>query len=211
MYRARHGKYILEKHVSKKRNSRNFAPKWQGTEGIAKWGRIRTRGIRIAATLVAMLLFIGAGNLFAEERKFTSSTHGDWELLCPKEKDTTTKQPCRLVQQIVNEETKTPILIIAFGYGGNPTSLHAILRLPIGIALPPGISVQIDKNPDSRWQFNHCEPSSCLVMTKISPELRKRLQAGNKANISFHAIGGQKVTVPASLRGITAGLKALER
>ena len=211
MYRAGHGKYILEKHGSKKRNFRNSAPKWQGIEGIAKWGRIRTRGIRIAAAFVTMLLFIGAGNAFGEEGKFTSSTYGDWELLCPKEKDSKIKQPCRLVQQIVNEETKTPILIIAFGYGGNPASLHAILRLPIGIALPPGISIQIDKNPDSKWQFNHCEPSSCLVMTKISPQLRKRLQAGNKANISFHALGGQKVTVPASLRGISAGLKALEK
>nr|VFJ91429.1 MAG: Invasion protein IalB, involved in pathogenesis [Candidatus Kentron sp. H]VFJ92491.1 MAG: Invasion protein IalB, involved in pathogenesis [Candidatus Kentron sp. H]VFJ99273.1 MAG: Invasion protein IalB, involved in pathogenesis [Candidatus Kentron sp. H] len=172
--------------------------------------------VRIAPVLVAVFLSIGllafgAGNVFGEEKAFTSSTHGDWVLRCPKEKDPEKERPCTLTQQVKAEKATSPIVTIVFVHAGNPSALHVILRLPLGVALPPGIGLRIDEGEVSQWRFNHCEPAGCLVTSKVSPELRKKLQAGIKANIGFHTLGGQKVTVPASLRGITAGFNALEK
>lgn len=169
------------------------------------------RGIRAIVALMALSLSIGMGNVFAEEVEFTTSAHGDWVLRCPKDKKAGVENPCTLIQQILPEESKSPIVTILFVRAGNPPGLHAILRLPLGVALPTGVGIQIDKGEVSKWRFNHCEPGGCIAPSKVSAELRKKLQAGNKANISFHAISGKKVTVPASLRGITAGFKALER
>lgn len=176
--------------------------------------KLKMRNIRFATAFVAVSLFIGAGNVFGEEEKeqeFTTSTHGDWVLRCPKEKDPKQEKPCTLMQQIVAEKAKSPVVTVVFVHAGKPSALHAILRLPLGVALPTGMNLQIDEGEESKWRFNHCEPGGCLVTSKVNPELRKRLQAGNKANISFHSLVGQKITVPASLRGITAGLNALEK
>nr|VFJ60393.1 MAG: Invasion protein IalB, involved in pathogenesis [Candidatus Kentron sp. DK] len=166
----------------------------------------------VVAILLALFVSIGAGNVFGEEKKEVSTTpHGDWVLQCPKEKGPKAEKPCALIQQIIADKSKSPIVSIIFLQAGDPASLHTIVRMPLGVALPPGMSLQIDDGEASKWRFNHCEPGGCLVTSKVSPEVRKKLEAGAKANIGFYSIGGQKIVVPASLKGITAGLNALEK
>jgi len=169
--------------------------------------------IRITvAILLALFVSIGAGNALAEEKpEVTTTPHGDWVLQCPKQKDPKAERPCSLVQHHIDEKSKSPVVSIIFGQGGEPVSLHAIVWVPLGVALPLGMSLQIDDAEASKWRFRYCVPRGCLVTSKISPELRKRLEAGAKANIGFYLFNGQKIVVPASLKGITAGLKALEK
>jgi len=173
----------------------------------------------IVATFMAIFLFFGFSNAFGEEKeKVETETYGDWALRCPKGKGVkkgTPKQEdsCVLTQQIMIEKSKSPIVTFVFVYAGKPQTLHAILRAPLGVALPPGLLLQIDedKASSSNWQFNYCEPGGCLAAGRITPQLRKKFQAGKKAQISFRALNGRTVTVPASLRGVTAGLNALDK
>jgi len=164
---------------------------------------------------LAIGLAVAPGSVLGEEKQkkpeFTSSTHGDWVLRCPKEKTSETPQPCTLTQQIIAEKAESPIATVIFVYGGNPSTLHAILRVPLGVALPPGMKMEIDKGKTHPFNFSHCEPGGCVVTSKISSELRNELESGSKANIGFLSMVGRKIVVPASLRGITAGLKALKK
>nr|VFK21974.1 MAG: Invasion protein IalB, involved in pathogenesis [Candidatus Kentron sp. LPFa]VFK34856.1 MAG: Invasion protein IalB, involved in pathogenesis [Candidatus Kentron sp. LPFa] len=168
----------------------------------------------LATGLVSVALLAGFGNARAEEPKPVPPKpvpYGDWALRCPaKDKD---KEPCSLSQRILVEVDgkKAPIVFFNFVHTGKPKALHAILRLPLGISLPRGMSLQVDKNSPITGSFSHCDREGCLTVGKITPELRKNLEAGQKAFIVFHTLDGKPVTVPASLKGITAGLKALDK
>jgi len=184
-------------------------------QNIKIFGRLSSRHLlrAIATTLLSVALLAGFGNALAKEPKPASAEpkpipHGDWALQCPGD-----KKPCTLSQRILVEikETKTPIVVVTFIYAGEPNALHAILRLPLGIALAHGMGLQIDENPSVTWGISHCDREGCLTMGKISPELRKSLESGEKANVIFHTLDGKAITVPASLKGITAGLKALDK
>nr|VFJ88093.1 MAG: Invasion protein IalB, involved in pathogenesis [Candidatus Kentron sp. LFY] len=192
----------------------NF-PSWRGTlhnfernDGVpgrnARFSRL-LRGLMVF--FIPVVLLMGFGNVFAKEEP-KPIPYGDWALRCPVDKN-----PCSLNQRILVEikETKTPIVFFSFIYAGKPISLHAVLRLPLGIALAHGVNLQVDEGSPLTWDVSHCDREGCLTMGKISPELRKTLQAGKKVYVIFHTLDGKAVTIPASLKGITAGLKALDK
>nr|VFK44805.1 MAG: Invasion protein IalB, involved in pathogenesis [Candidatus Kentron sp. TC] len=170
----------------------------------------------LATGLLSVTLLAGVGGAFAEKSKPAPSegpkpvSHGDWALRCPAKDN---KEPCSLSQRILVEVDgkKAPIVFFTFVYTGKPKALHAVLRLPLGISLPRGMSLRVDKNSPITGSFSHCDREGCLTVGKINPDLRKKLQAGQKAFITFHTLDGKPVTVPASLTGITAGLKALDK
>lgn len=165
----------------------------------------------LATGFVFVALLAGIGNvLAAEEAKEKSKPipYGDWALQCPGDKNS-----CSLRQQVLVEieGKKAPIAAVVFVYGGEPRALHAIIRLPLGIALPRGMILQVDENSPITWGLSHCDREGCLATGKISPELRKSLEAGQKAKVIFHKLDGKPVAVPTSLKGVTAGLRALDK
>nr|VFJ72572.1 MAG: Invasion protein IalB, involved in pathogenesis [Candidatus Kentron sp. FW] len=180
----------------------------------------------IATILVSIALLMSFGGVSAKEetknKNIESTAHGDWELLCPKGKDKKEKGPCILAQRImleINEsKSKLPIVSFQFVHTGKPRALHAILSVSLllegGVVLAPGVRLEIGdkkKQKPVSWPFSHCNTNGCSAASKVPSKLRKQLQAANKVNVSFQTVSGKTITVPSSLRGITAGLKALDK
>ena len=86
-----------------------------------------------------------------------------------------------------------------------------ILNVPLGVQLAFALRFQID--PHEPWQipFHHCRNNGCLTMTPLDEKLRKLLEDGKKAHVTFQLLSGEHVTIPISLMGITAGLKGLDQ
>nr|VFK54721.1 MAG: Invasion protein IalB, involved in pathogenesis [Candidatus Kentron sp. TUN]VFK58958.1 MAG: Invasion protein IalB, involved in pathogenesis [Candidatus Kentron sp. TUN] len=179
----------------------------------------------IPAIFVSVALLMGSGSVFAKdkakEQPFESTPYGDWTLLCPKGKGAKEKKSCSFIQQATIEvgeaKSKLPIVSFEFIQAGKPRSLHAVLGISLflegGIVLAPGVRLQIDDKKESfNLPFGHCKPNNCIAGGKISAELRKKFQAGNKVKVSFLTPSGKTINVSEiSLRGITAGLKALDK
>lgn len=127
----------------------------------------------------------------------------DWAVRCPD------GARCILEQRVLLEDNPTPLLHVVLQYSDEPRTLNKIIRVPLGVLLPPGLTIAIDRGQPLTIPFHHCLPGGCLALTRVSATLAAALRRGNSADVSYQLADSRTLTVPLSLHGITAGLRAL--
>ncbi|HCS91144.1 MAG: hypothetical protein N838_16325 [Thiohalocapsa sp. PB-PSB1] len=133
-------------------------------------------------------------------------TFKDWALRCPDEVG------CVLEQRVLLEDNdRTPLLHVALQYSGQPRSLNAILRVPLGVLLAPGLTLTLDAGAPQNIPFHHCLPEGCVGLIKISDSLAADLRRALTGQVSYRLADGRNLEIPLSPLGITAGLRALQR
>ncbi len=132
----------------------------------------------------------------------------DWRLHCetPKGAD---KQVCYLYETLAIKD-RGPVLNVAIGYAKNQKVPVAIFTTPLGISLPPGISLQVDEGEPVRFPVEICVNGGCKALLAVKDEILSTLKIGKEAKVTFHDAARRPVTLPVSLQGFTAGFKALE-
>ncbi len=85
----------------------------------------------------------------------------------------------------------------------------AIISLPIGVRLPPGISLWADDRKPWKFPFERCTPDGCQVRALLHEELLQSLKTGLVGRVTFQDAAGQPITVDFSLKGFTAALSEL--
>ncbi len=155
---------------------------------------------RLWVLLAASLWVAATASAQAEE---LAQSFTDWALRCPEQAG------CVLQQRVLLEDNPTPLLHVALHYSDEPRTLDAIIRVPLGVLLPPGLTIVIDGGQPMTIPFHHCLPEGCLALTQVSDPLADALRRGNRADVSYQLADRRTLTVPLSLHGITAGLRAL--
>lgn len=158
-------------------------------------------GIFVAFSL--LLWAAGAAAAAPDGAKFQ-----DWTVDCETAEGTDIRQ-CFIVQQRVLKDGGGTVLLIHAGYPAGQDDLYAQFTLPLGILLPPGMGLQIDDDEPKRFPVQTCGPNGCKTMVKMDEELLEKLKTGIEAKVSFYDISRTEVTIPVSLRGFTAALRAL--
>ncbi len=147
------------------------------------------------------LLFALSPAAVADESK----PYQNWGLQCPDE------GPCVLSQRVFLQDAKTPLVTVAFVQLGEKKQLHLLLRVPLGVALSAGVQLQVDQGEAMRWPFSHCDREGCLAVQPMPEPLKAAFRAGREGHVTFGSLDGKGVSVPVSLLGFSAGLKALEK
>lgn len=132
----------------------------------------------------------------------------DWELRC-EQKDEWEEKTCYIVQSLKADETGRRVLQILVARFGAEQALGALISVPIGIRLPPGIVLQIDKKPARRFPLERCTPQTCQAQVRLADKLLASFKAGASGRVTFHDASGQTVNVSFSLKGFTAAFKEL--
>lgn len=159
---------------------------------------------RLQPLIVAALLLSTLAQ--AEEPKpLEEQVFRDWALLCEAER------ACWLQQRVLIEGEQEPLMQVQFQWDGEPLTLIGLVRLPLGVALAPGVQLQADGQALQRLAFSHCDERGCYVLFAVTDALRKGLEAGRQGEVVFQILNGKTVTIPFSLLGMTAGLQALDR
>ena len=127
----------------------------------------------------------------------------DWALRCPDGAD------CALEQRIFEPGGDTPLMSLLLQLAGAERQLMAAIRVPLSVVLPEGISLAVDDAAPERVPFHHCRTEGCFAIFPVPERLARRLRAGNVLTLSVQRVDGSRISVPASLLGITAGLRAL--
>lgn len=133
----------------------------------------------------------------------------DWVKECEMINDENGKsiEICQISQTLIDQENNQPMLKIAIGYVPDKKQPVAVITLPLGVFLPPGIELQIDgKGKVGRLPINTCLPSGCQAGVQLDDNFVSRMKKGNKMTITFGNPQGQGVAAPISLSGFTAGL-----
>ena len=85
------------------------------------------------------------------------------------------------------------------------------IRTPLNTVLTSGLELSVDKGTADTYPSHHCRSEGCLAIFSVKKELQKSFRLGNRANMGYVLTDGKKYNAPVPLKGITAGLKALEK
>ncbi len=173
-------------------------------------GRRASLGLLVALGLAMMA---AAAPASAQSQPTQNETTEDrfieaWTLRCLP---ATESQPrtCRMVQSAVASEGGQRLLLVAVGRFGPERLLGAVISVPIGVRLPPGISLWVDDRKPWKFPFERCTPGGCQVRALLNEELLQSLKTGLVGRVTFQGADGQPITVDFSLKGFTAALSEL--
>ena len=163
----------------------------------------------IAALLAATAVSAAEPTAEPEAKPARQEIFKDWRIQC--EKPEGDEEHCHIFQSVVLKEGNRRLLHLGVGYvPDQEDQVVAIFTLPLGISLPPGITLQVDEGESMRLPVEHCIPQGCRVLVPLDAKLLGTLKAGNKATVTFSDTARQPVGVPVSLQGFTAALNALK-
>ena len=135
---------------------------------------------------------------------------GQWALVCGEVKDEAGKEPCSLVQALIEHDTQKLVfrLTVAYGPKGN-----LVLRIdsPNGVALQKGLEFSPDAVKVYRMPFQTCLAQGCSALLVMADDLKQDLQKSPKGTITVYALNGQAVQAVTELTGFADGLAALDK
>ena len=135
---------------------------------------------------------------------------GQWALVCGQVKDKDGKEPCSLVQALVERESQKLVfrLTVAYGPKGN---LVLWIDGPTGVALQKGLEFSPDSVKLYRMPFQSCLAQGCSALLIMPDELKQELGKSEKGTITVYALSGQAVQAVTELKGFSDGLAALDK
>ena len=132
----------------------------------------------------------------------------DWTVACEQQPDGA-KARCFLFQNIVTKNERQRILHVAVGHLAADGRAAAILTLPLGISLPPGVDFRIDSGETKHLVLERCDKNGCRAGLVLEDVLIAAMKRGKELQVKFHDATRRAIEVPVSLAGFTAGLAAL--
>lgn len=134
---------------------------------------------------------------------------GDWVFSCRAL--SATRTVCALNQTIVESKSKKAVLQLALRKLGKERRLALVVNVPLGVYLATGIGGKVDEGEQFSLVWQSCNSQGCQAALGIDDMLKQAMKAGSKLFIGFKPRpDAETFTVSASLKGVTAGLTALD-
>jgi invasion protein IalB len=144
----------------------------------------------------------------------TVATHGAWQVQCgdvPPQKDQPAKKQCGMVQLTKsekNERVALSLIVLKVKQGDKDMTMMRVV-VPIGVYLPTGVALEIDKAAVARVPFTRCLPRTCEAFAEASPPTIEKLKKGTAANFIIYEAPGIGIPMKISLDGFAAALDDL--
>ena len=142
-----------------------------------------------------------------------NETYGAWTLRCesrPGGADQAPQEQCFIFQNVVMKQSGQRVFNIAIGYVPETERPIALLTLPLGISLPPGVRLRVPDLPPMEFLIERCIPAGCRAGAQISEELAEALGTHATATVEFQDGSRQDLSVQLSLKGFSEALAALD-
>jgi invasion protein IalB len=135
-----------------------------------------------------------------------SETHQDWTVNCRVVSQSgKSRRACTLSQQQMDSKSRQRLLSIEIA--PSHAGIRGLLVLPFGLALKPGVKVQIDTASTALpLSFRTCLPLGCLVDVAIDGKQLVAWRAGTALKVATVADGGQPTSFSISLKGFAEAL-----
>ncbi len=134
---------------------------------------------------------------------------GHWRIRCAKP-HVNGPMICEMFQNVVVEEARNPLLQAIIGYAPGGNQPAAAFIFPLGMSLPPGVTLKIDAGEPMRLAVERCEPRGCIVELPLVPQLLKAMKAGNKGSLTVHDARRRPLDLPISFQGFTKAINTLK-
>lgn len=161
------------------------------------------QGLSAMAFATVALLAL-PGSAAAQSPEPTSEVIKDWTLRCAHPQGAPAEQ-CILVQDVINPQTKQPLMQVAAGYWGPERNRGLVITLPLGVTLPRGVELKIDNETVSHAPYVTCPPNGCQSHVLLDDAVLSKLKAGGRGTVIFIDPRGRTEQANFSLSGFTAG------
>jgi invasion protein IalB len=156
-------------------------------------------------------LLFGVPPVFAAESEpqgVVKSKNGDWATRCETPPGAAHEQ-CAIVLSVVDQERPNLILVvIVLNTADRKTRLMRVIA-PLGVLLPPGVSLRIDNAEAGRLSFLQCLPNGCVAQLAMDEALINKLKTGKTATLGIFQTPEEGVGVPAPLVGFKEAYEQL--
>tara|TARA_R110000787_G_scaffold25941_5_gene72690 strand:+ start:209 stop:700 length:492 start_codon:yes stop_codon:yes gene_type:complete len=159
--------------------------------------------------LSGVVVLLSSGAAMAQPAQ--GQQFGDWVARCTIPQGAQT-QSCALLQNI---QQKTPdgqrrsLLAITVGYQGPNKIPTAILRVPLGIYLPAGLTLEFPGAKPVRIVLEICAPNGCVGAVALNAEMLDAMRKGERGKVALQDNRRRTINIPISLKGFTAGFASL--
>ncbi len=162
-------------------------------------------------SLVVGLLFAAAPRASAagpEAQGVVRDKHGDWVTRCETPPGAAHEQ-CAVVLSVVDQERPNLILVvIVLNTADRKARLMRVIA-PLGVLLPPGVSLRIDNTDAGRLSFLQCLPNGCIAQLAMDESLVNKLKNGKTATLGVFQTPEEGVGVQAPLTGFKEAYEQL--
>lgn len=160
-------------------------------------------GVAAAPTPLAAQSETAQDGAKTETQKFE-----DWAVRCRPASETRPRV-CRMHQELVIKGDREPVVRFVVGRFGPEKVLGAVIFVPMGVRLPPGLGIVVDKRPLHTYPFERCDAKGCQARVLLDADILGDLKAGLTGQVKFQTSAGRVLAVPVSLKGFSAALRAL--
>ena len=167
--------------------------------GAFKWALV------LASMLAAPLVLIPGT---ADAQGVVRSVHQDWQIRCDTPPGAQTEQ-CALMQSVVAEDrANVGLTVIVLKTADNKSRVLRVIA-PLGVLLPAGLGLTIDKTEVGRAGFVRCLPKGCFAEVVMDDKLMQQLRTGQSATFIIFQTPEEGIGFPLSLKGFGEGFDKL--
>ena len=174
------------------------------------WARIGAglHGAGRVWAVVAAVVFVCASMSVAHAQGTVKSVHGDWQVRCDTPPGAQGEQ-CALIQSVTAEDRpNVGLTVIVLKTADQKSRLMRVLA-PLGVLLPSGLGLKIDKTDVGRAGFVRCLPNGCVAEVQMDDNLVKQLRVGQAATFIIFQTPEEGIGIPMGLKGFGEGYDKL--
>jgi invasion protein IalB len=144
----------------------------------------------------------------AQAQGTVKSVHGDWQVRCDTPPGAQGEQ-CALIQSVTAEDRpNVGLTVIILKTADQKSRLMRVLA-PLGVLIPSGLGLKIDKTDIGKAGFVRCLPNGCVAEVQMADELVKQLRTGQTATFIIFQTPEEGIGIPMSLKGFGEGYDKL--
>jgi len=172
---------------------------------VLTWVRVRRVAAFGAAAVAATFVF---ATVPARAQGTVKSVHGDWQVRCDTPPGAQGEQ-CALIQSVTAEDRpNVGLTVIVLKTADQKSRLMRVLA-PLGVLLPSGLGLKIDKTDVGRAGFVRCLPNGCVAEVQMDENLVKQLRSGQAATFIIFQTPEEGIGIPMGLKGFGEGFDKL--
>lgn len=162
-----------------------------------------------AGAIAVGLLVAGVAPQEAAAQGMVRNTFGDWQLRCETPAGAKAEQ-CAMVQYLAAEDRPNlTLVVIVLKTADNRGYLLRVVA-PLGVLLPSGLGLKIDKTDVGRAGFVRCLTTGCVAEVVMDDGLVKQFAGGAQATFIVFQTPEEGVGIPLSMKGFAQGFESLK-
>jgi invasion protein IalB len=164
-------------------------------------------GLFLHTMFVAAFLSFGLWGP-AQAQGAVKGKFGDWQMRCETPPGASRDQ-CALMQSVAAEDKPNVNLVVIVLKTADGKSRLLRVIAPLGVLLPSGLGLKIDKADIGRAGFVRCLPSGCIAEVVMDDKLLNQLETGTTATFIIFQTPEEGIGIPLALNGFKDGFAKL--